>query len=372
MFMPVSLSSEQRKKMNFIERTARFSLAFATLTLIGTQVYGLSQYKTFPTSLSSLLSSVLSLKTSWVAHRNNISSLAISSDGQFLVSGSYDKKIKIWLLETGQEVRVLEGHTQTVRAIFISYDGKYIFSGSDDKSIRIWDLKTGKTVSILKAHSDSVSSIAATANGRKLVSASNDGILKIWDLNTYNSICTFNTGDGERISKLSIKSDGMIVAVIRDDGQIQTLSSSTCKILNSIQNEDANPLNSANPSNLRELLNNFPDFQLDIAFSPAEDIIATSSAQNSIGIWNPKSGSKNRSLLGHTKPVNAIAFTHDGRFLVSGSSDKTIKLWDLRSGDVLKTLRGSYGVIDTIAISPNDKIIASGGSDRIIRIWKVN
>ena len=74
---------------------------------------------------------------------------------------------------------------------------------------------------------------------------------------------------------------------------------------------------------------------------------------------------------GHTGPVNALALSPDGRFLVSGSEDLTLKIWDTATGNVLRTLSGHEKDVLAVAISPDGKLIASGSADQTVRIWDV-
>lgn len=71
-------------------------------------------------------------KPDLMGHKNPISTIAFTNDGKYLVSGSWDKTIKIWNFETSLEVRTLIGHTNFVFAIAVSRDGKFIISGSED------------------------------------------------------------------------------------------------------------------------------------------------------------------------------------------------------------------------------------------------
>ncbi|MCG8365466.1 MAG: hypothetical protein MJA27_19320, partial [Pseudanabaenales cyanobacterium] len=92
--------------------------------------------------------------TSWVR------ALAISPDGQILVSGSGDKTVRIWLLQTGELRHVLKGHTAWVRSVAISPNGQTLASASNDKTICLWHLPTGELQRTLKGHTDWVRSIA--------------------------------------------------------------------------------------------------------------------------------------------------------------------------------------------------------------------
>ena len=71
-------------------------------------------------------------------HTVGIRSLAIDPNGQYLVSGSEDKTIKIWHFESGQLRQTLSGHKQTVRTLAIHPHGQTIVSGSDDKTVKFW------------------------------------------------------------------------------------------------------------------------------------------------------------------------------------------------------------------------------------------
>jgi WD40 repeat protein len=57
-----------------------------------------------------------------------------------LVSGSFDKTIKVWDLATVKEPRALMGHQGLVSSVALSSDGKTLDSGSADKTIKVWDL----------------------------------------------------------------------------------------------------------------------------------------------------------------------------------------------------------------------------------------
>ncbi len=69
-----------------------------------------------------------------------VHSVAFSSDGGLLASGSADRTIKLWEVATGREVRTLTGHTDTVLSVAFSPDGRLLASGSYDKTIKLWDI----------------------------------------------------------------------------------------------------------------------------------------------------------------------------------------------------------------------------------------
>jgi WD40 repeat protein len=117
---------------------------------------------------------------SFTGHSHIIRSLAVSTDGKILVSGSRDKTIKIWHLEKGELLNTLNGHRDGVYAIALSPDGQIIASGSADKTIKLWHLETGELLGTFTGHTHTVTALAFTASGELLVSGSLDKTIKIW------------------------------------------------------------------------------------------------------------------------------------------------------------------------------------------------
>ncbi len=71
-------------------------------------------------------------------------SVCISSDGEILASGGKDKTIKLWNIESGENINTLKGHTDIVRSVKFSPDGKILASGGYDNNIILWKVSTGK------------------------------------------------------------------------------------------------------------------------------------------------------------------------------------------------------------------------------------
>ncbi|KAG6816427.1 hypothetical protein H0H93_008081 [Arthromyces matolae] len=114
-------------------------------------------------------------------HTDGVTSVAFSSDGSCIVSGSYDRSVRVWDTSTGQELEVLEGHTDGVTSVALSSDGSRIVSGSVDKSVRVWDASTGQELKVLEGHMHFVNSVAFTRDGNHIVSGSVDKSVRVWD-----------------------------------------------------------------------------------------------------------------------------------------------------------------------------------------------
>lgn len=129
------------------------------------------------------------IKHNFVGHDQDIYSLDFSRNGRHIASGSGDRTVRLWDMETGGQVLTLSIE-DGVTTVAISSDGRFVAAGSLDKSVRVWDATTGQLVERLEGpdgHKDSVYSVAFAPNGRDLVSGSLDKTIKMWELSAPRS-----------------------------------------------------------------------------------------------------------------------------------------------------------------------------------------
>jgi WD40 repeat protein len=83
------------------------------------------------------------------------------------------------------------------------------------------------------------------------------------------------------------------------------------------------------------------------------------------------SGEEIRVFPGHTREVQNVAITRDGRYALSASADKTVRLWDLQTGHQLHCFTGHTDNVIGVAISPDGKFGLSGSWDNTVRLWRL-
>jgi len=347
--------SQPRSKRSPPTRRSTWSLIGAGIALVVTGMYYYSQWWANPSSLQGKAADFALVKT-LSGHSGSVWSVAISPDGQTLVSGSEDQTIKIWNLTTGQLSRTLSGHSDTVRSLALSQDGKILASGSGDRTIKLWDLQTGKLLRNLEGHSGPIWSIALSLDGKTLVSGSEDSTIKIWNLQT-GDLQRILFGHSGRIFSVALSPDGQTIAT----GSVDK----TIKLWNLPTGE------------LRHTLQGHTDGVRAIIFSPDGQQLASSSWDRTIKIWHPQTGRQLRTLDGHTTRVADIAYlpstgvnTFDKYTLVSGGLDKTIKVWNPQTGTLLRDLSGHSDWVLSVATGPTEQTLVSSSKDKTIKIWR--
>lgn len=110
---------------------------------------------------------------------------------------------------------------------------------------------------------------------------------------------------------------------------------------------------------------------LTLGVTPDGKWVISGSSDNTIKIWNLKTGQEIFTLTGHTDKVNVVALTPDGKRLISGSSDKSIKIWNLETGEELFTLMGHTNEVNVIAVEPDGTWFVSGSNDTTLKMWEL-
>jgi WD40 repeat protein len=193
----------------------------------------------------------------------------VSPDGQWVVSGSGDKTLRIWDVGSRDCVRKLDGLTDSVTAVAVSPDGQWVVFGSGDKTLRIWDVGLGESVQTLQGNVGwDGGTLAVSPDGRRVVwGGGYPETVRIWDV-----------GSGEHVRALAA----------------HTWSTSYA-----------------------------------VTVSPDSNWVVSGSADGTMRVWDIWTGKFVSTLQGHTHWVRAVAVSPDGRWVVSGSDDGTVRVWEL-------------------------------------------
>lgn len=282
-------------------------------------------------------------------HRAAVNAVAISPNGQLVVSGSSDKTLRIWNPVTGRSLHTLEGHTAAINAVAISPDGQLIVSGSSDKTLRVWDLESLTVMQLLKGHKGAVNAVAIAPNGQFMVSGSSDNTLRIWDLEKGKMMNFPLVGHVGVVSAVAITFDGRQVVSASRDKTLRVWDLMTGDPLAVLEGHEE-PVNA-------------------VAITPDGRLVVSGSKDKTLRIWDLATRTPLAVLEGHDDSVNAVAITTDGRHVISGSKDKTLRMWDLMTFAPLAVVEGHKGAVNSLSITPDGLQAVSGSSDETLRVW---
>ncbi|KAL7422871.1 SCF ubiquitin ligase complex subunit cdc4 [Cryptotrichosporon argae] len=290
---------------------------------------------------------------------------ALEYKGDTLVSGSTDRTVRVWDLESLTQAHVFNGHTSTVRCLQIVepvYDaatGEYqppyplIVTGSRDSTLRVWKLpKKGEEpyipptdsdsnlvppehnpyhVHLLSGHTSAVRALAA--HGRYCISGSYDNDVRVWDIVKGTCVHVL-TGHEQKV--YSIVYDALRNRCVSGsmDNTVKIWDLATGACLQTLQGH----------TSLVGLLGISPNH------------IVSAAADASLRIWSANSHQLEHVLSSHGGAITC--FQHDETKVISGS-DGSLKLWDIRTGECVGDLVVGISSVWQVAFKDNLLIAAS-------------
>ncbi|HMN26537.1 MAG TPA: hypothetical protein PKE45_00175, partial [Caldilineaceae bacterium] len=358
------------------------------------------------------------------AHNNSICSLAFyqhpAAEGQphlWLASAGEDQTVGLWqatdAIEQGWHGQLLHGHQQCVTAVGFSADGQRLGSVDMDGVVLLWEvgspLGAGRLMRSFSSHPTLPRGVAFSHQGQ-LLAISGDGVVRLWqvrhdeaesgpDEDPVAPILVLN-GHTDRVSSVAFSPDdrtlasggrdGRICLWSLPEGQLQQVLDTTYGIVTTLAfSPDGQTLASAHwdrtvrlwalgSGQLRQTLVGHAHVIQSVAFHPrpegARHILASGGSDQMVRLWDAQTGQALNTLRGHHFALNAIALSHDGRWLAAVGYDQLVHLWSWQGGSsavAQRSLRGHSGLLHTVAFSPDGQMLASAGRDLAIQLWDV-
>ena len=283
-------------------------------------------------------------------HTDLVRSLAFSSDGTSLVSGSEDRTVRLWDIQTGGVVRIFHGHTHWISSVSISSDQTTIASGSCDMTIRLWNTQTGQCHCVIDGLSGIPDSVSfSPTNSQHLMSASQDNTVQQWDINGYP------IGPAYAGYYATFSPDG-IHFISWGKGVIMVWNSNSGVIVTKCQVPSGNVGH--------------------CCFSPNGKLVAGAS-YSTIYIWDITSSDPHpiETLVGHTHVITSLVFSS---ILISSSHDRSIKFWQINASSTNPLIADSEPnplastSIMTLSVQAKDHIAISSDKAGVVRTWDLS
>ena len=270
----------------------------------------------------------------------------ISSDGNLIVSGSWDGTLKLWDVKSGEMKRSIGGVVMGTNCIDINHEGDRLAAGCGDFAIRLWEASTGTLTQTLTGHTTNIGCVKFRPNTKEIASVSQDKTIRFWDLDTGAELRKFS--DVHFMNVVTFNQDGTKFVTAGAVSDIKLRDSETGKVIQVFKGHTKSV--------------NCLSISLD-----GKKLVSGGDLE--IKIWDIESGREMASLTGSLGLVCGVEFNPDGSRIASAGYDRTIKIWDCQTGEELRSLSGHSEFVTSVKFSPDGKKLVSSSWDGAVKLW---
>jgi WD40 repeat protein len=281
-------------------------------------------------------------------HEGGVVAVAAFPDRRRMITGSWDKTLRLWDLETGVVLKKMEGHSSGVEALAVSRDGQMIASGDTCGDLIAWHGETGESLTKpINAHTSNINSVDFSPDGTVLATCSYDRTTKFWSTKTWRMQGKPINCRGVNCVRYSPSGELLAIATyyniqIYNSGTRKLVASLTARATSLAWTPDGTRLLSGGGYDIQEwdpltwqlqvghLWKGHTNFIWAIAIDPTGTLVASASSDDHkhVRLWR-LSDRQNIGIFQPSSPPLSVTFSVDGRHILSGGYDNKISEWEV-------------------------------------------
>jgi WD40 repeat protein/tRNA A-37 threonylcarbamoyl transferase component Bud32 len=296
-------------------------------------------------------------------HQGAILDAVFNPDGQMVATAGEDGTARLWEVPSGWPLGEPFRHDGQVRCVAFSPDGRLLLTGTNFAG-QLWDITSHKPLGKPFAAEGGVYAAAFLPDGRVAVIANvnmnGNGRSRLWDLKAGRSIG--QPMDFHRLRDVGrLHVQATVLACSSDGKRILTNGAGRSAPYN------AQLCDAATGEVIKKLQHNGPVEA--VAFSGNGKVAITGSDDHTARIWDARTGESLSPALRHQNEVLAVALNYQGTIAATGSEDRTARLWDVVKGEALSDPLCHADQVRTVAIRSDSRAVLTGCRDHFARLW---
>lgn len=244
--------------------------------------------------------------------------------GDWIALGSANLgQLLVWEWQSEQYIMKQQGHSSELNCIAYSPDGQYVVTGGEDAKVKVWNVNNGFCFVTFSEHSSAVTALEFSSTKKFVVSASLDGTVRAYDLIRYRNFRTFTSPRPVQFSSLAIDASGeLIVAGGRDIFEIYLWSMKLGRLL--------------------EVLSGHEGPVVSLAFAPVStsSMLVSGSWDHTIRLWNCLESSGDHETIEIQSNVTAVAFKPDGEEVAVAALSGNIQIFSVKTSVQIASIEG--------------------------------
>jgi len=306
-------------------------------------------------------------------HKDRVDKVLFTPDGSRILSESFKDDLKISETLTGKLLQTLPFNGYSSNSMALSSDGMFLVVGSNTGKVKLWDIESMNLQKTFPVTEWSIYAVALSHDGKMLGSCAADGTIQLWDIESVKLLYSLGK-KGDRMISMCFSDDSKFIAALSRTGMVSVWNAANGQLVGALHIKRISEIGT-------------------IAFRPNKSSVAIA-APDGIRFWNPQSDEQirmielpdsinpeetiNGLILGRPTYIGMTIISRDCKTAATVVEDGSIVVWDVETRAIQENLTGlripdlAGGGIRVITFSPDKRLLASGNRNGTVEIYRLD